>query len=72
MREAFLKYTTDDRVGISDGTFDKTGVESGWADLIVIAQVYPPEPCGHVLKSVARHFTGVLTTKPQQPSLLEY
>ncbi|KAJ7088585.1 S-adenosyl-L-methionine-dependent methyltransferase [Mycena epipterygia] len=40
MREVFLKYTTDDRVRISDGTFDKTGVESGWADVIVIAQAF--------------------------------
>ncbi|KAJ7088583.1 S-adenosyl-L-methionine-dependent methyltransferase [Mycena epipterygia] len=40
MREALAKYTTDKRVVISDGTFDKTGVESGWADVIVIAQAF--------------------------------
>lgn len=39
MRETFAKYTIDDRVVISEGTFDNTGVESGWADLVVIAHV---------------------------------
>ncbi|KAJ6551448.1 S-adenosyl-L-methionine-dependent methyltransferase [Mycena capillaripes] len=40
MREVFAKYTTDDRVTVSEGTFDRTGVESGWADLIVLAQAF--------------------------------
>ncbi|KAF7324792.1 CUE domain-containing protein [Mycena kentingensis (nom. inval.)] len=40
MRETFAKYTTDARVELSNGTFDATGVESGWADVIVIAQAF--------------------------------
>jgi len=40
MREAFLKYTQDDRVEAFNGSFDDTGVESGWADLIVIAHAF--------------------------------
>ncbi|KAJ7678205.1 S-adenosyl-L-methionine-dependent methyltransferase [Mycena polygramma] len=40
MREVFAKYTTDDRVVVSEGTFDNTGVESNWADLIVIVQAF--------------------------------
>lgn len=39
MREVFAKATTDPRVSVHPGTFDTTGVEDGWADLIVIAQV---------------------------------
>ncbi|KAJ7489411.1 S-adenosyl-L-methionine-dependent methyltransferase [Mycena latifolia] len=40
MREVFAKYTTDARVVLSEGTFDATGVEGGWADLIVIATAF--------------------------------
>ncbi|KAJ7705358.1 S-adenosyl-L-methionine-dependent methyltransferase [Mycena rosella] len=40
MREVFAKYTTDPRVVVSEGTFNATGVEDGWADLIVIAQAF--------------------------------
>ena len=39
MRDVFAKATTDPRVSVQAGTFDTTGVEDGWADLIVIAQV---------------------------------
>jgi hypothetical protein len=39
MRETFLKYTPDDRVVLSEGTFNNMGLETGWADLVVIAQV---------------------------------
>jgi phospholipid N-methyltransferase len=39
MREVFSKTVIDSRVTVSEGTFDNTGVESGWADLVVIAQV---------------------------------
>ena len=39
MRSQFSKTVTDPRVSVAEGTFDKTGVEDGWADLIVIAQV---------------------------------
>lgn len=59
MREVFLKYTTDDRVSVSEGTFDETGVESGWADLVVIAQVcVVNELFMSDSGSVSRHFTG--------------
>ncbi|KAJ7750475.1 S-adenosyl-L-methionine-dependent methyltransferase [Mycena maculata] len=40
MRETFAKYTVDDRVVVSEGTFDSTGVESGWADLVIIAHAF--------------------------------
>lgn len=39
MREVFSKTVKDDRISISEGYFDATGVEDGWADLVVIAQV---------------------------------
>jgi hypothetical protein len=39
MRSQFSKSVTDPRVILSEGTFDHTGVEDGWADLIVVAQV---------------------------------
>lgn len=39
MREVFARQVTDARVHLSEGTFDRTGVEANWADLIVIAQV---------------------------------
>jgi phospholipid N-methyltransferase len=39
MRETFSKTVNDDRVSLSEGYFDATGVEDGWADLVVIAQV---------------------------------
>ncbi len=29
----------DDRISIAEGYFDATGIERGWADLVVIAQV---------------------------------
>ncbi|KAJ7138429.1 S-adenosyl-L-methionine-dependent methyltransferase [Mycena crocata] len=40
MREAFVRFTVDARVEVSHGTFDATGVETGWADLIVVAQAF--------------------------------
>lgn len=42
MREAFTKNTVDSRVSITDGTFDTTGIEDGWADIVIIAQVRHP------------------------------
>ncbi|KAG6898378.1 hypothetical protein C0992_009053 [Termitomyces sp. T32_za158] len=39
MREVFKKTVIDGRVTIQDGTFDDTGVEDHWADLVIIAQV---------------------------------
>ena len=39
MRSIFSKTVNDERVSINQGTFDATGIESGWADLLVVAQV---------------------------------
>jgi SAM-dependent methyltransferase len=39
MRDVFARNVQDSRVAIQEGTFDSTGLEDGWADLIVIAQV---------------------------------
>lgn len=38
MRDFWTKTVKDSRATIVEGTFDSTGVEDGWADLIVIAQ----------------------------------
>ena len=40
MRSVFSQQVKDDRVAIADGTFSATGITDGWADLVVIAQVY--------------------------------
>ncbi|KAI0780852.1 S-adenosyl-L-methionine-dependent methyltransferase [Trametes elegans] len=40
MRDVFTKTVSDPRVSVAEGTFDTTGVEDGWADLIVIAQAF--------------------------------
>lgn len=42
MREVFSKTIKDERVTILEGSFDNTGIENGWADLVVIAQVRLP------------------------------
>ena len=42
MREVFSKSVTDPRVSVREGTFDTTGIEDGWADVVVIAQVRVP------------------------------
>lgn len=39
MRDQFTKTVNDSRASVADGTFDTTGIEDGWADLVVIAQV---------------------------------
>ena len=41
MREVFTKTVSSDHVTISlsEGTFDTTGIEDQWGDIIVIAQV---------------------------------
>ena len=41
MLKAFREAIHDPRVIASEGTFSSTEVESGWADLIVIATVSP-------------------------------
>ncbi|KAF9815295.1 hypothetical protein IEO21_04658 [Rhodonia placenta] len=40
MRDVFTKTVGNEHVSVSDGTFDITGVEDGWADLVVIAQAF--------------------------------
>jgi SAM-dependent methyltransferase len=39
MRDFWTKTVIDSRCTIVKGTFDDTGVEDGWADIIIIAQV---------------------------------
>lgn len=39
MCDVWRKTVDDSRSSIVKGTFDDTGVEDGWADLIIIAQV---------------------------------
>ncbi|KAG6907357.1 hypothetical protein DXG01_009241 [Tephrocybe rancida] len=40
MREVFDNTIKDERVTIRNGTFDDTGVQDGWADLVIIAQAF--------------------------------
>lgn len=40
MRQTFASKIGDPRVTTYEGTFDHTGVENGWADLVVIAQAF--------------------------------
>ncbi|TFK76399.1 S-adenosyl-L-methionine-dependent methyltransferase [Pluteus cervinus] len=40
MRETFAKLLQDERVSVSEGTFEKTGIEDGWADVVIIAQAF--------------------------------
>lgn len=39
MREIFADAVKDPRVTLIDGEFEKTGVEGGWADVIIMATV---------------------------------
>jgi len=40
MRDTFLKTVKDDRVTVAEGSFDKTSINDGWADIVVIAQAF--------------------------------
>ncbi|KAG0704243.1 S-adenosyl-L-methionine-dependent methyltransferase [Suillus ampliporus] len=40
MRDFWTKAVKDDRATIVNGTFDNTGVEDGWADLIIVAEAF--------------------------------
>ncbi|KAH7921739.1 S-adenosyl-L-methionine-dependent methyltransferase [Leucogyrophana mollusca] len=40
MRDMFTKTVNSPVVTIQEGTFDNTGVEDGWADLVIIAQAF--------------------------------
>ncbi|GBE77219.1 hypothetical protein SCP_0100910 [Sparassis crispa] len=42
MRDVFAKFVHNPRVSIAEGTFDSTGVDNRWANLIVITQVRFP------------------------------
>lgn len=57
MREQFTKTVSDPRVSVAEGTFDATGVASGWADLVVIAQAFHWCPD---YDAAAREFARVL------------
>jgi phospholipid N-methyltransferase len=39
MRQVFNETVKDERALSVNGTFDTTGIESGWADVVIIAQV---------------------------------
>lgn len=59
MRSTFSSQVKDDRVTVAEGTFDSTGVDQGWADLVVIAQVcsYGPHPLSiQLILSQAYHW----------------
>jgi SAM-dependent methyltransferase len=58
MRGVFSKTIKDDRVTVADGVFERTGVEDGWADVVVIAQVR-----NHLLSSI------LLTTSQSMQAL---
>jgi hypothetical protein len=48
MCDVWTNTVNDSRATIVKGTFDNTGVEDGWADLIIIAQVSSARvECGH-------------------------
>jgi hypothetical protein len=75
MRETFLKYTTDDRVTLSDGTFEDTGIETGWADLVVIAQVHSFlffHAASYCFTCDGRRSTGVSIMKQRPRNLQGY
>ena len=62
MLEAFREAIHDPRVIASVGTFSSTEVESGWADLIVIATVSPRNKTiidAEAHGRLPRHFIGV-------------
>ena len=41
LRQICSDVVKDPRVTVRDGTFENTGVESGWADVILMASVRP-------------------------------
>lgn len=50
MRNQFSKTVNDVRASVAHGTFDSTNVPDGWADVIIIAQVFVLACCGNNLK----------------------
>lgn len=69
MLDVFNTTVNDSRVSSVKGTFDTTGVEDGWADLITIAQVsiLTQAPLEHELIA-ERHSTGALTSTLPLPN----
>lgn len=70
MRDFWTKTVNDDRATIADGTFDSTGVEDGWADLIVIAQASSTgiRQVRMFTPRLHRHSIGASTTARHWPS----
>ena len=63
MRKTFDKNIQDKRIVTTNGTFDVTGVEDSWADVIIIAQV-SIRVCSNITDLTtfySRHSTGVWT-----------
>lgn len=56
MRNTFSQTIQDSRVTVADGTFNQTGVEDGWANIIIIAQV---SHVGAASGPDSAHTTGV-------------
>lgn len=40
MRDVFSRSLKDQRIILTDGVFQSTGVEDGWADFVIVAQVW--------------------------------
>ena len=40
MREQWKATVKDERATCVEGTFDTTGVEDGWADMVIVAQAW--------------------------------
>lgn len=64
MRGVFSATVKDSRASVAEGTFDSTGIEDGWADLVVIAQVCSLSILSEkqILIPLFRHSIGVLIT----------
>lgn len=72
MRQVFIKTVSDEhgRVSISEGTFQETHVEDGWADLVVVAQVARPfSSMRHFSNDPCRPSTGAQTLVALRRSL---
>lgn len=73
MRDVFAQRVKDDRISQSEGFFDATGVEDGWADLVVIAQVQYNHYCWISFIDIFIRLTiGVQITTKHQLNLLVF
>jgi hypothetical protein len=69
MRDIFSRTVKDNRVTLLDGVFQSTGMEDGWADLVVVAQVLDAAYSSLILNLVdIRPFIGVLIMMQLQPN----